>query len=492
MATADPASARRMRAQGWLCGAALLLASQAHAQLELRIDLPAAELLLAPVSPPQLQKEGQALPGESLLVPDYLDLIGRQEYEAALEFLRAEDSDYESLFTLLEAGDPLRIVQPRVVVGGLMSPSGSDLVSATMLYLIGHAYFSLEQYPPAETAFLYALGPLPDYLRVHESLGLLYLATERYEEARVHLGRAAELGLHSPNLYAGLGYLNQQTQNYFSAASAFSSALVMESNESWQFGLLYALVQTRQYAAATSLVEQMLQATPEDEVLWLYRSQTAMGAGQTEIALTSLETAIRLGDDSVANLQVAATLHMQGGSAARAVELLRDAFAEGMDYQFLDQALTWLVQQDQWEYLRELLAASASGRSSLTESQQSRSLVKEAELLLYDGARQAAMTTLRESVDLDPTNAEALLRLGQLYLEDRDFNRAELVLQRAVSFDLYRESALITLAQVAIDQENFTRALELLRDVVSRNPGRTDLARNMDSLENLVLLQSGN
>ncbi|HEY5667135.1 MAG TPA: tetratricopeptide repeat protein [Gammaproteobacteria bacterium] len=481
-----------MRAAGWLCCAALWLAPQAHAQLELRLELPRAELLLAPVSPPQLQKEGQALPGESLYVLDYLDLIGRQEFEAALEFLVERDSDYETLFTLLEAGDPLRIVQPRVVLGGLMSPTGGDLISATMLYLVGHAYFSLEQYLPAETAFRYALGPLPDYLRVHESLGLLYLATERYEEAREHLGRAAELGLHSPNLYAGLGYLNQQTQNYFSAASAFSSALVMETNESWQRGLLYALVQTRQYAAATSLVEQMLQSAPDDEVLWLYRSQTAMGSGQTGIALTSLETAIRLGDDSVANLQVAATLHMQQGSTARAVELLRDAFADGMDYQFLDQALTWLVQQDEWDYLRELLAAADRGRSSLTEAQQSRLLAREADLAVHDGDRQGAMAALLEAAELDPTNAEGLLMLGRMYLDDRDFNRAELLLQRAAAFDLYRDSASISLAQVAIDQENFTRALELLRGVVSRNPGRTDLARNIDSLENLVLLQSEN
>ena len=97
-----------------------------------------------------------------------------------------------------------------------------------------------------------------------------------------------------------------------------------------------------------------------------------------------------------------------------------------------------------------------------------------------------------KAAELDATNAEGLLMLGRMYQEDRDFNRAELLLQRAAAFDLYRDSASIALAQVAIDQENFTRALELLRDVVSRNPARTDLARNIDSLENLVLLQSEN
>jgi tetratricopeptide (TPR) repeat protein len=82
------------------------------------------------------------------------------------------------------------------------------------------------------------------------------------------------------------------------------------------------------------------------------------------------------------------------------------------------------------------------------------------------------------------------MTLGQAYRDERDYSRAELMFQRASAFDLHRENALISLAQLAIDQENFERALALLRDVVSRNPARTDLRRNVDTLENLVLAQS--
>jgi hypothetical protein len=62
--------------------------------------------------------------------------------------------------------------------------------------------------------------------------------------------------------------------------------------------------------------------------------------------------------------------------------------------------------------------------------------------------------------------------------------------ERASTFDLYRENALVSLAQLAIDQQDFDRALALLRDVVSRNPARTDLQRNVDTLENLVSLRT--
>lgn len=486
-----------------LCCAALVLAHPVHAaEMELVIDLPDAELLLPPVSPPQLLKEGLGLPRENKLITNVLTLIGSEDYEGALDLVRMEDTRLSTLLTLLEAGDPLGLVPPQVVSGvpsnsldrssvaRALSEGGAGSVSATLLFLIGHAYFSLEQYLPAETAFKDALVPLPDYLRVHESLGLLYLKTERYDDARVHLARAVELGLHTGNVYAALGYLNQQTHNYWGAASAFAHALVMDTNENWQRGLLYALAQTRQYASATTLVEQMLQSEPDDPGLWLYRSQAALASDQRALALSSLETAIRLGDESVANKQVCATLHMEMGSVGRAVELLKSGYAEGMEFPFVDQALSWLVQQDEWDYLRELLAAVAESRTSLSDEQQSRILIRESDLHLHDGERRAAVSGLQDAIELDPTNAEALIALGRLYQEDHDYDRAELVLQRASAFDLYRENAQISLAQLAIDQEDYERALDLLRGIVSRNPGRTDLRRNIDSLENLVLLQT--
>jgi tetratricopeptide (TPR) repeat protein len=199
---------------------------------------------------------------------------------------------------------------------------------------------------------------------------------------------------------------------------------------------------------------------------------------------------MRLGDDSVANKQVAATLHLERGSIARAVELLKSASAEDLDFQFLDQALTRLSYEGEWDYFRELLAAAEARRASLDDLQRSLLLTRRSTLQLHDGNGQAAIATLQEAVELDASNAEALMILGQAYRDERDYNRAELMLQRASAFDFHRENALLSLAQLAIDQQNFERALTLLRDVVSRNPARTDLQRNVDVLENLVLAQT--
>jgi len=216
----------------------------------------------------------------------------------------------------------------------------------------------------------------------------------------------------------------------------------------------------------------------------------SLNADQPESALASLETAIRLGDDTVANKQVAATLHMQRGSIARAMELLKSASTEDLDFQFIDQALAWLGYEDEWDYFRELLASADDRRASLDELQRSRLLTRRSSLQLHDGNRRAAITSLQEAVELDATNAEAMIALAQAYRDERDYSRAELMFQRASAFDPYHEHALVSLAQLAIDQQDFERALALLRDVVARNPTRTDLQRNVDVLENLVLVRT--
>jgi tetratricopeptide (TPR) repeat protein len=475
-------------ARTWLAIAVAVPAAHA-AEPDLAVELPDVALVLPRVSPPHFQQEGLPYATENALVLDLLALVEREDYEAALA--RAGE-DFATVLTLLEIGDPAGFVGSSAGPGRLPIPStaGDDL-SATVLYLIGVAYLSLERYVPAEAALKAALVPLPDYLRVHEALSILYVRTERYAQARVHLTRAAELGLNTAGLHASLGYVNVQDENWWGAASAYQQALAIKHDErNWQTGLLHALNETQQYAAGLALVEQMLQAEPNDADLWLYRAHMSINADQRAAALTSLETALRLGDDSVANKQVAASLHMERGSLARAVGLLKSASAEDLDFQFIDQALAWLGYEDEWDYFRELLAAADQRRPSLVGLQRSRLLLHRSTLELHDGDRRAAIASLEEALELDAANADALMTLGQAYRDERDYNRAELAFQRASAFELQRENALISLAQLAIDQQNFERALELLRDVVSRNPGRTDLQRNVDVLENLVLAET--
>jgi predicted Zn-dependent protease len=253
-------------------------------------------------------------------------------------------------------------------------------------------------------------------------------------------------------------------------------------------GLLHALTETREHAKARVLVEQLLRDEPDDPDLWRYRAQIALAANDRPTALASLETALRLGDDSAANRETCVALHMESGNIARAVELLQGSSARGVAFPLVDQALGWLANENEWEYFREL--AASVDRGALGGVEQSRLLTRRASLAVRDGNRRAAGTALQEALALDPSNPEALLALGQIYRAERDYARAELLFRRASDYDSVRDDALVARAQIAIDEENFDGAIARLRNALALNPSRADLRRTIDVLEDLVLLRT--
>lgn len=428
-------------------------------------------------SPPLFEREGVILPREQSLWRELSPLLRDGRYDQALDRFRRED------FAVLEDMEQ----------GVLHGPAthGND-ISAALFYLLGHTYSRLEQNVGAETALRSALQYLPDYVRAHESLGLLYIGEERYDEAQAHLSRAAELGLNTASLYGSLGFLNQVTDNPWGAVNAYQQATMLDGeNEQWQQGLLHALNQSRNYPSAFALVEQLLQRHPNDADLWVFRAYLAQQTDDDEAALASLETAIRLGHDSVSNLQVCATLHMRIGSVSRATELLEVGLVAGMDYMFVDQALEWLIRQNEWGYAGELIAGARSGLDDLDDSQRSRLLTHGAAIATHDGDADAARAQLQQALELDAGNADALMDLAALLAGNGDYGQAELLYQRASAYESYREGATLSLAQLAIDQNRYERALDLLRDIVERNPLRADVRRNIEILEDLVQLRPG-
>ncbi len=468
---------------------ALVFANSAIAA-ELTLELPKTTWVLQQGSPPLQQREGQVLPAENETVQKMLPLLNERKPEAALQQIKVR---YPDLMEQLEAGDPKGTVRERVVTGDPFSPPRNNGISATMLYLIGNAYVAAKNYNAAEVAFKTALNVMPDFIRIHESYGLMLLVTERYKEALRQLSRAAQLGLNTPNLFGALGYANDRLDNHFGAVSGYQMAMMLEpDNEQWQLGLLTNLTSSKQYSSGLAFVDQLLNTRPNDAELWIYRSSLQLEAGNKQQGLDSLEAAIRLGNDSLANLQVCASLHMEIGSVERAVSLLKTGMGKGLEFRFVDQSLGWLAAHEQWSPMQKLLDETNKNQSGLSDVQQSRVLLHRASFSLHNNESVPAKNNLQQAITLDPANAEALLALGQLYHKEKNYGQAELLLQRASASPAFKDNALLLLAQVAIDQHNYTRGLQILRSIYAANPGRADLARNISTLEDLEQLENKN
>lgn len=363
--------------------------------------------------------------------------------------------------------------------------------SAALQLLRGQVLLSLKKYTDAEQALKAALQSMPDLALAHRSLSMVYMLQKNYSEARAHLTRSIELGVADAQVYGQLAFVNLQTAHAASAVAGYQQALFLEpDNGQWQQGLLYALMNSGAMDQARTLVEQMLLKNDDKAELWLLRGQIFLQQQRPADALNSLEVALRLGENSPENQAMAAQLHLQHGSIARAVELLADNIkrldrdnAESL-LSAVEQVVAWLAYRQDWQAASGLLAAAESRK--VPEHYQARLNVYRAQHALQQGQTKKARQWLTQSIDTDPTLGEALLTLADLYRGQKQPEQAVLYYVRAEALPDYRERALLGRAQMEIDRQSYREALGLLRQVMQLNPSRDDIAANIRSLEMLV------
>ena len=438
-----------------ICLALLPVASASALDLRLKLALPSTQLLLPAVSKPLSQKEGEISAEEYPIAQELRPLLNAKDYKAALVILQKQDS---------------------------------KTMSAALLMIRAQIALQLQQYPGAEKDFKAALVLLPDFVRAHQGLALLYLASKQWEKAHPALTTVISLGGGDAQIYGQLAYLNLSQHNGWSAVSAYQHALMLApGNKSYQEGLLVALMQTKQLLSAQSLVEEMLSADPGNITLWLQRANTALELEDNIKALGSLEVAVRLGDKRPESRLVAAQLHMKTKNFKRATQLLQANINHNQwDMATLDEVLSWLAYQQQWQHISSLLDGVAKHTKKMNSQDLSRYYLHRAELAVGRGKTKAASKAYTKAINANPGNGSALIAHAKMLAASKKYTHAELLYNRAQALVSVREKALLGQAQLFIDQRNYPAALELLRKVYQEYPENRDLEHNIRSLVSII------
>ena len=450
---ARPPAAFAMRNPWWL-GVALCLIG-CTAQAELKVVVPQPDLVLQPTARPLLDREARIEPEEFELTQRLRPLLDEQHWDQALALLEED------------AKSPVS--------------AALDLLRAQLESITGN-------YDRAVSAYRSAIAKLPQFTRAHAGLGTLYLILEQPEQAREHLAKALALGATDVQTYAQLGYLNLKLANAWSAVSAYQQALVLEPNNTrWQHGLLTALVASGNYPSAGALIDEMLGSAPQRTDLWQQRANLALNRGDTETAVSSLEVALRLGDNEPANRLAAAQLHLEHGNFERAADLLRQNIADSaIDVAEVATLVSWLRHQDQLSYAQSLVEAVGERLSVLNGTDQGVYHAMGGELASSRGESSVAIRAWRRALELDATNGNALVSLAGAYADQRDFARAGLLYARAESLPSVKRRAMVGRAQALVDQGDYQAALDVLRAASSAFPGSHDIEANVQSLQRVV------
>jgi tetratricopeptide (TPR) repeat protein len=420
---------------------------------------------------PLLQRDAKLLPAEQTLARELRPLLDQKNYSAALAAIEAishEDYEPEPIFSL----------------------------SPALLQVKGQIHVSLGEYEKAKQAFHQAIEQLPDFIRAHKNLAVIYIKQKEYQTARTHLVKTITLGEGDAQLFGYLAYINLQLSTPWSAIAGYEQALLLEpENAQWQQGLLYSLISAKDNHAAKAMLNEMLQKTPNDERLWLQRSRISLDDNTPIDALTSMEMALRLGNNEADNLIATAQLHLNYGSVSRAAELMSQLLTQWQNstpyvasknseqFDAIESVIAWLVYEKHWPEAKSLLSHTDKYAKKISAAQKSQLKVHQASL---PGNSIKQVTRLYEqAITLAPTNGSALMALAEHYQKQNDYTQAQLLFVRAASLSGFAERAYIGHAQVYIEQKNYNQAAVLLRKALKLNPTRQDLVQNIRLLDRL-------
>ena len=421
---------------------------------------------------PLLQRDAKLLPVEQPLALAIRPLLNQKDYAgalAAIDLVSKPEYEPEPIFNL----------------------------SPALLQVKGQIYLSLNKDEQAKESFLAAIAQLPDFIRAHKSLAVIYIKQKNYQQAREHLVKTITLGEGDAQLFGYLAYINLQLSTPWSAIAGYEQALLLEpENQQWQQGLLYSLINAKDNHAAKAMLNEMLQKTPNDARLWLQRSRISLDDNTPLDALTSMEMAVRLGNTDADNLIATAQLHLNHGSVSRAADLMAQLLTAVAAERNLmlpvkipntsmllsQSSLGWFMKNIGQKRKNYLNTVTSTPNKLATYKKVSSNYI----MLVYLAIVTKKITQLYEqAIKLAPTNGKALIALAEHYQKNNDYTQAQMLFIRAASLEGFAERAFIGHAQVYIEQKNYDQAAALLRKALKLNPSRQDLVQNIRLLDRM-------
>ncbi|MBQ4832765.1 tetratricopeptide repeat protein [Pseudoalteromonas sp. MMG010] len=400
-----------------------------------------------------------------------------------------ERSFARQLQPLLQGGEYQQVAE-------LFNSRNNGKNSLALNLLQAQVLLTLKQFNDAEAAYLSCLQQSPNLIKAHQGLSLLYMQQGQYQKAQKHLIHNIELGQADAQSYAQLGYIHVQQNKPWSAIAAYRQALMLTPNTAqYQQGLLFALIESGDLRQANVLLQELLNADPNNADLWLQRSQIALQIEDQAQALSAIEVALKLNPKDTSNLLLAAQLHLSKGSAKRAVALLQQSLksktinTQSQVISTTMQTLGWLVAQQKWQLAQSLIRSAKPITKKLAKPEQAQFSVYSAQLAMAQGNTRTAVNSLTKALEINPTLGDALLSLASIYRNKKQLTQARLMYVRAQAIPQFELSAWLGLAQIAIDSKDYSNALKQLRKAFNSYPERQDLVTNIRALENLVRQQ---
>ena len=332
--------------------------------------------------------------------------------------------------------------------------------SAALTFNLANLQLESGELEKAVASYEAAIKGYPSFRRAHRNLGLALVRSEQTDKAITHLAEAVRLGDSEGLTYGLLGYCRLSKQEHASALQAYRLAQLTEPHVTeWSAGIAQCLQQLNQREEAVALLDEVIRKRPLESSYAVLKANIHLQLEQPDKAAKTLEMAHRLGALAADPMLQLAELHLIGGRAEEASQVMATAF--GLEQKPGELAILRLFQvaviQEQWPLAKNLI-------ERVPEEGQSRTLrLAKARYLIESGEDvDAGVKLLKQLTTEDPTDGEALIAHARQVASSGQPAAAELIYERAAADSAWAFQAYDGLTRLRASQGRYQAALESL------------------------------
>jgi tetratricopeptide (TPR) repeat protein len=265
--------------------------------------------------------------------------------------------------------------------------------------------------------------------------------------------------------------------------------LLDPETQDWKLGLARSLFRQARYSDAVAFCGRLIAERPNDTTLWLLQANAYIGLEKPLKAAENYEFVNRLGEATSDSLTMLGDIYVNEKMFGLAV----DTYIRGMEKaskgdaeRFVRAAKVMVANGAVDETVRLIKHIEQVHGEHLAVDDRKDLLKLRARLAVArESGDDEEVRVLKEIVELDPLDGEALILLGQHYGRATDTERAAFYYERAASIEKFEAEAKLRHAQLLVKQQKYTEALPLLRRAQLLNP-RENVQKYLEQVERVA------
>ncbi len=371
----------------------------------------------------------------------------------------------------------------------MLEKERNEAASAVFDFTLANIYFQQEKMDKAAEIYQLAVKKYPKFMRAWKNLGLIYIRKSKFEEAIPALTRVIELGGNDSLNYGLLGYAYASAGNFLSAESAYRMAILLDAETiDWKMGLARCFFKQERFGEAVSICDQLIENHPDRSDLWLLQANAYIGMEKPLKAAEIYELVDHLGKSTVDSLNMLGDIYIN----EELYEIAVDSYIRAMEADKKGnsdraiRAAKILAARAAHKETKQLIQHVEEEYKGKLKKEDKKELLKlRARLAVASGSGEEEVQVLKEIVELDPTDGEALILLGQHYGRKDKSEKAIFYYERAESIPEYEADALVHHAQLLVRKGKYTEAIPLLKRAQQIEP-RDNVQKYLDQVKRVA------